>query len=78
MTNIIKPYKVRILNVQPEPIDYSNCHRYRLKQIEIKESVDLRDTDSAVDDQDYLGSCAASSIVNVYENLLNRLQKKTL
>jgi C1A family cysteine protease len=35
----------------------------------IKPSVDLRSTDSPVDDQGRLGSCSANAFVNVYENM---------
>jgi C1A family cysteine protease len=69
---ILRPYKLRMFNVVPEPIEQTQCSIYSLKQIEIKEEVDLRDTDSKVDDQGYLGSCAANSIINAYENIILR------
>lgn len=66
----IEPHNHRIFNIAPEPTLYSKCKRYRLKQSKIKDQVDLRDTDSKVDDQGNLGSCAANATVNVYENML--------
>jgi C1A family cysteine protease len=37
---------------------------------QISSSVDLRTTDSPIDDQGSLGSCSANAFVNVYENML--------
>lgn len=74
MKIIEPPYNLRIFNVEPDPIDRVQRKKYALKQIEIKEEVDLRDTDSNVDDQRYLGSCAANAIINTYENMILRSQ----
>lgn len=64
--------ETRIFNIQPEPIYYTRCPIYAIKQANVKGSVDLRDTDSRVDNQGLLGSCAANAIVNTYENMINR------
>jgi C1A family cysteine protease len=66
--------KNRLFNISPSPIQSIN-QTYPLKQIRLKDEIDLRDTDSEIDDQGYLGSCAASATINVYENMLNRFRR---
>jgi C1A family cysteine protease len=62
---------VRIFNVKKSNIEaVGPC--YAMIGAEIKKSVDLRNTDSYVDDQGMLGSCSANALVNVYENMVLR------
>lgn len=48
-------------------------HIYQGIRTEIKDRVDLREWDSAVEDQNELGSCVGHSIANAYELTLKRL-----
>jgi len=48
-------------------------HVYQGIRTEIKDRVDLREWDSAVEDQNELGSCVGHSIANAYELTLKKL-----
>jgi len=61
-----------ILDVVPS-IQDERDYRYEQKKIELKESVDLREWDSSVDDQSSLGSCVGNAIANAYELMVRRL-----
>jgi len=60
----------RIFNVKKSNVDLASDPCYHKIGAEIKNSVDLRLTDSPIDDQGQLGSCSANALVNVYENML--------
>lgn len=59
----------RVFNIQISSIDEVEDYYYQTGT-QIKSSVDLRTTDSPIDDQGSLGSCSANALVNVYENML--------
>jgi glutamate formiminotransferase len=46
---------------------------YHVKLADLRESVDLRNWASPVEDQLHLGSCAGQAVVGAYELLLNKL-----
>jgi C1A family cysteine protease len=48
-------------------------YRYSQSKIALKQSVDLREWDSTVDDQSYIGSCVGNAIANAYELTVRRL-----
>jgi C1A family cysteine protease len=48
-------------------------YRYSQSKIALKESVDLREWDSVVDDQSYIGSCVGNAIANAYELMVRKL-----
>lgn len=60
---------LRVFNIQISNIDDIEDY-YDHTGVDIKGAVDLRPTDSPIDDQGRLGSCSANAIVNVYENML--------
>jgi len=60
---------IRIFNVKKSTI-CSDDRCYSHVDAELKNAVDLRPTDSPVDDQGVLGSCSANALVNVYENMI--------
>jgi C1A family cysteine protease len=59
----------RVFNIQISSIDDIENY-YDQTGSQISSSVDLRITDSPIDDQGSLGSCSANAFVNVYENML--------
>jgi C1A family cysteine protease len=54
---------------RPDERDY----RYSQKKIELKESVDLRDSDSSIENQGSIGSCTGNAIVSAYELMVRKL-----
>lgn len=59
----------RVFNIQISSIDEIEDY-YDQTGVEIQGSVDLRSTDSPIDDQGSLGSCSANAFVNAYENMV--------
>lgn len=55
----------------PSPFD-SRDYIYAESNVRWKDSVDLREWDSPVDDQYQLGSCVGNAIANAYEHMLKR------
>lgn len=47
-------------------------HRYQLERVTLREKVDLREWDSAVEDQATLGSCVGNAIAAAYEHTLRK------
>lgn len=68
MDNVIKP----VLDAVPSLKDKRD-YRYSQSKTELRNSVDLREWDSAVDDQKSTGSCVGNAIVNAYELMVRRL-----
>lgn len=66
--NVIKP----VLDAVPSPRDERD-YRYSQSKAALRNSVDLREWDSAVDDQKSTGSCVGNAIVNAYELTVRRL-----
>lgn len=58
--------------VKPSKPD-SRDHAYKKESSTIKESIDLREWDSAVEDQNKLGSCVANAIANAYELMTKQI-----
>lgn len=58
-------------NVKPSLPD-SRDKRYTLKQTELRQEVDLREWDSLVEGQGYLGSCVSNAVTNSYELLVKQ------
>lgn len=50
----------------------SRDYRYQGQRLELREQVDLREWDSAVEDQSTLGSCVGSAIAAAYEHITRR------
>lgn len=58
--------------VKPSAHDVRD-RKYAPDNSQVRQSVDLREWDSLVEDQGYLGSCTANSITNCYELLVKKL-----
>lgn len=62
----------RVFNVKPSPLDTRDYLIERTLDVaDYPSEIDLRQWDSPVDDQGYLGSCSSNAVVNTYENMLN-------
>lgn len=55
--------RLNALRYQQDPRD----HRYKLKDINLPNEVDLRSFDSRIEDQGFLGSCTAYAVTSAYE-----------
>lgn len=62
------PYTFNIRKSLPDKRDYS----FKQENSSVRPEVNLTQYDSAVGDQDHLGSCASFSITSAYENLVNQ------
>ena len=60
------------LDAVPSPKD-DRDYRYSQKKIDLKQSVDLREWDSPVDDQLSVGSCVGNAIASAYELMVRNL-----
>lgn len=60
------------LDTVPSLVDERDF-RYSQKRSNLKQSVDLREWDSRVEDQGYVGSCVGNAIANAYELTVRRL-----
>lgn len=56
----------------PSVIDHRD-YKYSQPNIELKNSIDLREWDSPVDSQGFVGSCVGNAIVNAYELMVRIL-----
>lgn len=57
-------------------LEDSRDYRYSQKKADLRESVDLREWDSPVDDQKSIGSCVGNAIANAYELMVRQLYPK--
>jgi C1A family cysteine protease len=59
-------------NVKPQ-VPYSKDYIYKPFNIPLRDSVDLRNWDSRIENQLRVGSCTGNALANAYELLINRL-----
>jgi C1A family cysteine protease len=69
MVDTIKNIILDAVPSRPDERDY----RYSQKKMELKESVDLRDGDSSIENQGPIGSCVGNAIVSAYELMVRKL-----
>jgi len=61
-----------VLDTVPSPKD-DRDYRYSQRHIDLKETIDLREWDSPVEDQLSIGSCVGNAIASAYELTVRRL-----
>ncbi len=59
--------------VKTSPYDLKDVV-YRSRNTKLKQSVDLRELDSLIEDQGNLGSCVGNAITNSYELMVRKIQ----
>lgn len=69
MSNNTKNIFLDVVSSLPDERDY----RYAQRKIDLRNSVDLREWDSPVEDQGYVGSCVGNAIANAYELMVLKL-----
>ena len=60
-----------MFNVKPSKPD-SRDRAFQLREMQVKQMVDLRQPDVIIEDQDQLGSCTSNAIVGAYEIMLKK------
>ena len=68
---LVNTAKTKFL-IKPSPYD-ARDYRYKVSTSPLRQSVDLREWDSVVEDQEALGSCQGNAITNAYELQVKRL-----
>lgn len=69
MVGNLKIKKLNILPSNPDPRD----HKFKAKNIKVANEIDLREYDSPVEDQGFLGSCVGNAICNAFELLTRQI-----